>query len=172
MALVQVAIEYVLKLEDANLYGAVTMIEGDAGGRTRFGLASNYHPELVKLGFYGVMPRGEALILAGQTLMQQYADPMHIADVQDQKLANVFLAYGINRNPAEAIRTMQDACNRLYQNPQGIPVDGIMGPQTMAAINKAMPESLESRFRLLMVAHYAEKAKDNVLRGLIRRALA
>ncbi len=172
MANVQVAMEYVLKLEDATLSGVISEIPGDAGGKTRYGLASRWHPELAGVGFYGPMDKGSALILAGKTLTEQYADPMQVAAINDQTLANVFLAYGVNENPVEAIKSMQDACNRVYPQSQGISIDGVMGPATMQAINRVMPLTLVNAFRLAMVKHYAAHAADNTLRGLIRRALA
>lgn len=171
MADVRAAVEAVLRQEDATLSGCISDIPGDSGGVTRLGLASAWHPELRKTTYYTTMSPADALQVAVNTLTAQYAEPMHIDAIQDQTLATKVLSYGVNEDPQRAIEALQQAVIAVMPTIR-LDVDGIMGAATIAAVNRCMAGSLLNAFKLQMIARYATYAKDNVLRGLIDRALA
>jgi lysozyme family protein len=171
MADVKAAVMAVLRQEDSTLSGLVTDIPGDSGGVTRFGLASRWHPELSSTTFYSTMSNSDALQVAVNTLTVQYAEPLGIGDINDQALATKVLSYGVNEDPKRAAEALQVAVNELLPD-SPVTVDGAMGPWTIAAVNRCMPVSLLLAFKLQMIERYAEHAKDNVLRGLVNRALA
>ncbi len=171
MADVQTAVEAVMREEDSTLSGKITTIPGDVGGKTRFGLASRFHPELESTEFYTTMPTDEALALAESTMARTYAAPLMIEQIADQALATKFLSYGVNEDPERAVQAMQFALNVLLPDAR-IVADSKMGPLTLAAIKRCMPISLLNAFKLEMIQRYVIYAKDNVLRGLVNRALA
>lgn len=169
MADVNAAIEYVLRLEDESLSGNITEIPGDAGGKTRFGISQTAHPDLGD--FFTDMDRDSALALAKDIYAKEYAAPLHINVFYSQEMANVALAYAVNECPKIAIETLQRAANLILRFPAEDNEDGIMGPETLSRIHGCVGSALADKFRLLELAHYAKHAKDNVLRGLVRRAL-
>ena len=171
MANVQAAVEAVLRQEDSTLSGRITEIAGDAGGLTRFGFASAFHPELRETTFYTTMTNADALQLATEKMTREYAEPLWIGAIGDQALATKVLSYGVNECPQRAIEALQQAVLTMLPGLR-LNVDGVMGPQTMVAVNRCMAGSLLNAFRLQMIERYVVYAKDNVLRGLIDRALA
>ncbi len=171
MADVMLAVMAVLRQEDETLSGRISQIAGDSGGATRFGLASHYHPELALATYYTSMSRDEALQIAVKTLIAKYADPLRIGEIADQPVATKLLSYDVNEDPERATEALQRAINQaLSASP--VAVDGKMGPFTVAAANRCDPVSLLDAFKLQMIARYVAHAQDNVLRGLLRRALA
>ncbi|MGC1780896.1 MAG: putative peptidoglycan-binding domain-containing protein [Acidobacteriaceae bacterium] len=183
MADVQRAVEYVLREEDSTLSGAVTETRGDTGGKTRFGLASKWHPELLATMFYTTMPTADALQIAMTTLEKDFAAPLRIAEIQDPGIAVKFLSFGVNAGLQTAVRAMQYAVNCVYPAASAdsasmqIRVDGAMGAETIAAVNRCMAQSLLNSFRLRMCGYYASICRANVsqrefLCGWIDRALA
>jgi hypothetical protein len=91
------AIEFVLRQEDARLEGNVTMLPGDSGGPTRFGLASTSHPELVAKGCYdpSKVSRDAALAIAEQVHERTYATRLRIGEIDDQAVATAILSLGV-----------------------------------------------------------------------------
>ena len=177
MADVPKAVDSVLREEDATLSGVITDTKGDDGGKTRFGIASRFHPELLESTYYTTMDAADALQIAVLTMEKDYATPMRIAAIEDQVLATKFLSFGVNASPETAVRAMQYAVNRVYPGSAlEVTVDGEMGPLTVAAINRCMAESLLNSFRLRMVGYYNSicRPKPSQLKflcGWIDRAL-
>lgn len=171
MADVKAAVMAVIRQEDETLSGKITQIKGDAGGRTRFGLAEAFHPELAQTTYYTTMDNADALQVAVNTMTAHYADPLMIAQIVDQALATKVLSYGVNEWIVRATQALQLALNVLLPSAH-IDVDGKMGPFTIAAANRCMGVSLLLAFKVQMIERYAVYAKDNVLRGLVNRALA
>lgn len=123
MADVQAAIDYVLGWEDATLSGVITE---DSGGRTRFGIAEKYHPELTNCLYYGSMGQVAALQMARGIYDISYAQPLCIAEITNQDIANKLLSLGVNMGVREASLILQDAVQVVG--------DGRIGPMTLFAI--------------------------------------
>lgn len=172
---VSAVIDAVMRQEDATLAGAIVNVAGDTGGTTRFGLASKWHPELRGTGYFTIMGRDQALALAEKTLNDQYAAPMRIGQIADPKVAQKFLSFGVNAGAQVAVKRMQEAVNQVLA--ANVNVDGICGPDTVAAINRAMPQGLLNAFAVSVIRMYADlcnqRAADrNELLGWVNRALA
>lgn len=160
MANVDVAIDFVLRQEDAALSGDVTTLKGDSGGATRFGLASADHPELVAEGFYDKtrVSRDQALQIAQQVYSAKYAAPLRVADISDQACATAVLSLGINSGPHEAGEALQKACVVLGHT---VSVDGEIGTETLTAANACDPDRLLAEFSEQADEFYRGLAADN-----------
>jgi Glycosyl hydrolase 108 len=81
MADIQEAIYSVLRQEDATLSGVITDIPGDSGGRTRYGIAERWHPELTATGFFSTMSSAAALKVAEGVYAASYAKHLMLAQI-------------------------------------------------------------------------------------------
>jgi lysozyme family protein len=167
MADVEAAIQYVLHQEDATLSGVVTQTAD--GKRTRFGIDEHFHPELASCLFYDSMGSMAALKIAEGIYARQYCDPLCIAEISDQQVANKLLSLGVNCGIGPAAKMLQDALE--------VPGDGRIGPLTLDALDRAQPSVVLSRVRELAVEHYEDLIhKDQSLAvfrtGWLRRAEA
>lgn len=173
MASEAVSVDFTLRLEDATLSGVVSDLPNDPGGKTRFGIASTFHPELLATTFYTTMSTPDALQVAMNILSAQYAAPLQLAEWPNQTLANIVTAFAVNAGVEAAVRTLQAALNSAAGGIVGLLArDGFMGPQTLSVMRAIHPVPEILAFRVAMVRHYEEHEPDNLLRGLIRRALA
>src|SRR5579863_7264572 len=93
-------IKWVIRFEDSTLSGVVTNLPGDSGGMTRFGIASNAHPE-VPASFY-TTDVATALFMAEQIYANQYWHPLHLDAVNDDGLASVMMDWGVNSGASRA----------------------------------------------------------------------
>lgn len=150
MANVQAAIDYVLRFEDPTLSGVVTT---DPGGRTRFGIAERFHPELTNCLFYSSMGATAALTIAMRIYSDTYAAPLCIADIQSQDVADKLLSLGVNCGVRSASKRLQEAVE--------VKGDGRIGPITLDALDRADPDTVLARLKQLAVEHYEELIRDN-----------
>jgi lysozyme family protein len=173
MANVKEAIDRVLIEEDATLSAHVVNLH-DGAGRTRLGITSVNHPELIPRGFFdeAKMNRIQAIAVAEQVYSDYYATPLHIADIQDQALANAVLSFGVNSGIATSAHTLQQACVECGEH---LDVDGHLGPATIAAVNSLNAKWLLTEFSNLAQAYYKliasiHPADEVFLRGWLARA--
>lgn len=80
--------------------------------------------------------------------------PYHFADLQSQPLADKVFDVGVNIGPNKAIRRLQEAHNLLVHDSLEIACDGILGPLSIAAINKDSEPQLLAAFRNTVAAYY------------------
>lgn len=154
MADSKIAIEFVMREEDETLSGVITE---DAGGRTRFGIAERWHPEVTATGFYEAstvvaMAQAEAIYQDG------YWVPMNGGDIISQYVANRVLSFCINEGNHTAVTLLQQSLVTLGA-PIGI--DGDPGPATIAALNaqtSANEAALMMEWRRRLAAFYIRKA--------------
>lgn len=165
------AVDNTLRFEDASLSGVVTI---DKGGRTRFGIAERFHPELGPRGFYE-LDRMLALGIAEDV----YARVYWLAPYQDlasQLIANKLFDMGVNEGVGGHYST--HALQRsLYKLGSNNPVDGVLGPATIAAANTEdeleLLHLLRMDWRDLKLQELAKHPEDEKYRnGWLRRALA
>src|SRR5215831_10933204 len=97
MADFKTAFLFTLQHEDAARSGKVTI---DAGGRTRFGIAEKFHPDLPEEFFTG--PAEDALAEAEKIEEREYWDVMRLAEVENQNLANKLFDMGVNMGARQA----------------------------------------------------------------------
>jgi lysozyme family protein len=188
MADPRIAIERTMKFEDSTLSGKVTF---DAGGRTRFGIAEKFHPDLPGDFFTG--PKEEALAESERLMTEEYWALMHLDDVESQDIANKLFDMAVNMGVHQAVIYAQRAVNFLIQQgTQAVidspvtPVlraaftlleDGKMGPKTIAAINTEDPAVFYGLLKQFSAAHYRHIAANNPsqainLNGWLKRAEA
>lgn len=157
MADFQPAFETTLRWEDPHLSGVVTY---DAGGKTRFGLASKYNPDLEAKGFY-TLPVEEALPLAVPIYRERY---WNWDWIQSQPVANKLFDMGVNLGPGTARMLLNKALATL-ETPDA----------TFAAINAEDQVKLLALLRDQCATYYTLQAEHNpnlrkYLSGWLRRA--
>jgi lysozyme family protein len=140
------AILYVLRNEDRTMSGVVTT---DRGGKTRYGIAQKYHPE-VEPSFYTCTNLG-ALGEAQQIYKNSYCKPLSLAGIDSQPIANKLLDIGVNCGLDSAGIMAQTGANTLGAI---LKVDGKLGPVSVAAINKVDANKLMGQLIVLSQIHY------------------
>lgn len=151
MADMKAAIDFVLRQEDATLSGVITNSPADRGGRTRWGIAEKWHPELTANGFFDDMPAAESLAVAEGVYSQQYAGPLMLAEINSQAVATALLSMAVVEGQREAVTLLQRAC--------GVNADGVLGPQTLAAVNGE--KSMIQQFGLFQRAYFQRIAAND-----------
>jgi lysozyme family protein len=151
MANVDAAIDYVLGWEDATHSGVIT--SAPDGKRTRFGIDERWHPELTNCLYYGSMGQVAALQIARSIYDTSYCQPLCIAEIAHQEVANKLLSLGVNVGVVNAAKMLQDAVTVVG--------DGRIGPLTLHALDLADPakvladlrDEAESYYDALVDAH-------------------
>src|SRR5438270_8975933 len=151
MASFDEAIRFVLRNEDPHLSGIVTE---DSGGRTRLGIAERFHPELGD-AFYAA-PVEAALEAAREIYRDDYWRCIRGDDLSDQGIATKLLDMAVNMGVRQAVVLCQRALNVDAVPP--IFEDGILGPETLKAINRSEPTSLAAHLRGACSAFYQHLA--------------
>jgi lysozyme family protein len=127
------AILFCIRLEDEQMAGVVTDRKYDHGGRTRWGLAERWHPELAQIGFYDKMSREESLDWAMCVYETSYSKPLAITQIADQRIANSLLSMGIVSGTHPAALLLQDALCAIGSK---VGLDGAIGQETIDAANR------------------------------------
>jgi len=169
MADFKAAFEFVLQHEDPARSGKVTV---DAGGRTRFGIAARFHPDLPEEFFTG--PAENALAEAEKIEEQEYWDSMRLGEVENQNVANKLFDMAVNMGVCQAAIYAQRTANALPTEGHMVE-DGVVGGKTLAAINAANAIAFHQLLCELSAAHYRHLAAVNPaqavnLKGWLKRA--
>lgn len=90
---------------------------------------------------------------AGDIYRQQYWDKLLLDQFKDQALANKAFDLAVNTGTNEATRFLQNAA--------GVPVDGQMGPMTLAAVNSGDPAALLLGLQNTAARYYRQVAQVN-----------
>jgi lysozyme family protein len=172
MADFKAAFAFVLQHEDSTCSGKVTV---DAGGRTRFGIAEKFHPDLPEEFFAG--PAEEALAEAEKIEQREYWEAMRLDEVKNQKVANKLFDMGVNMGARQAAFYAQRAANALAASDARIAEDAVIGPRTLAAINAGDPIAYYQLLCEFSAAYYRHLAAVNPaqavnLAGWLKRAAA
>jgi lysozyme family protein len=167
MANIAAAVLYVLRDEDSRLRGTVTT---DQGGKTRFGIAQKFHPELDP-SFY-TCPAPEALAQAQLIYAKDYAAPLLLSLITSQPTANKLLDVGINCGVGISARMAQTAVTTLGKP---VTVDEHIGPASIAAINAVDSSKLMAQLITLSKIYYRnvaviERASPDELASWLTRA--
>jgi lysozyme family protein len=160
---------FTLQHEDSTRSGKVTE---DAGGRTRFGIAEKFHPDLGEEFFTG--PAEEALVEAEKIEEREYWDTLLLGEVENQNVANKIFDMSVNMGVRQAAVYAQRAANSQVQQ---LKEDGNIGPKTLAAINAIDPQSFYGLLCQFSASHYRHIATNNPaqavnLAGWLKRAEA
>lgn len=139
----------------------VTNDPADPGGRTQWGISERSNPEAWK---DGVVTEAEARAI----YERKYVKGPGFDKIHDSALMAQMVDYGVNSGPMVAIQKVQDIL--------GLPVDGLLGPHTLDAINSSAPQAGLGnklvRSRVLMICKIVQKRPDQLkyLLGLVDRA--
>lgn len=133
----------------------------DPGGETKYGISRRSYPD--------VDIKNLKLEEAKDIYRQDFWDRIKGDAIQSQDVASNLFDYAVNAGTRRAVRTVQ----RLT----GAAQDGIVGPQTLAAINSQDGLNLNLRLVLARVDFYTEIAARRAelrtfLVGWLRRALS
>jgi lysozyme family protein len=172
MADFQPAFEFVLQHEDPTRSGKVTV---DAGGRTRFGIAAKFHPDLPEEFFDG--PAEDALAEAEKIEEREYWERMRLAEIGNQDVANKLFDMGVNMGVRQAAIYAQRAANAVLDRDRRLVEDGVIGARTLAAISTVKPIEFYQLLCELSAGHYRHVAAVNPaqavnLAGWLKRAEA
>ena len=127
------AFEFVMNHEDPQRSGKVTE---DAGGRTRFGIAQKFHPEL-KAEFFSAPPE-DAMKQAEEVLRRDYWERMRLSEVNNQNVANKLFDMAVNMGVHQAGVYAQRAANGLITAQVAL-------PSAVAQRSRAAAASAEGR---------------------------
>jgi lysozyme family protein len=130
MADFEAAFDFVMNHEDPQRSGKVTE---DAGGRTRFGIAQKFHPEL-KPEFFSAPPE-EALKQAEDILRRDYWNRMRLSEIGNQNVANKLFDMAVNMGVHQAGVYAQRAANGLITAKVALPAP--LAQRSMAAVAPA-----------------------------------
>src|SRR5690349_15669045 len=150
------AFAFVLQHEDSTRSGKVTV---DLGGRTRFGIAEKFHPDLPEEFFTGLAE--DALAEAERIEEREYWVAMRLAEVEDQNVANKLFDMAVNMGVRQAAVYAQRAINALVAVDARVAEDGVIGPRTLAVINAADPIAYYQLLREFSGAFYRHLAAVN-----------
>ena len=145
------SIDYVLRQEDATMSGVITDDTWDTGGKTRFGVAQHFHPELTPSGFYDSMSTADALVVAHRVYTFSYAGPLLLVQMRSQKVANALLSFAINEGVEPCVKILQ---NTLASMKLSVTTDGVMGSQTINALNSVDETLLLKMLAINQRGHY------------------
>ncbi len=153
MANVKQAIDFVMRQEDSAMSGVITNARGDHGGRTRWGISENAHPELTASGFFGDMSVWDSLKAAEDVYAKFYAAPLKLDQITSQGLATALLSFSVLEGQERAVKMLQHCL--------GVMEDGYLGPQTVAAINRASEFAIMQAYGLQQRAYFMRLAAIN-----------
>jgi len=153
------AVEVVLEHE-----GGYVHDPRDPGGETKWGISRRSYPELDIAN----LTREDVIAIYYRDWWQRYGYDR----LQDDAVATKLLDMAVNMGPATAHRLLQEALVFLGSP---VDVDGILGPQTIGAANKADPKRLLQVLRWMAAHHYYRIADQRpqsraFLLGWLRRA--
>ncbi len=126
------AVEFVLDQE-----GGFSSHPADPGGLTKYGISLRSNPELGEAGIRN-LTREQAI----EIYRVKYWKPMKLSRFTPRLALPMFDA-SVNHGPKKAVELLQRALNTLGA---GLDVDGIVGPNTIAASKKYSPRRVLKAF--------------------------
>lgn len=138
-----------------------TTIAGDTGGTTKYGISKRAYPQL------DIAQLTEDQ--AKDIYRADYWNAIRGDDIASQPVAENLFDTAVNMGPRQAVRLAQVALGVK-------PVDGQLGPGTLAALNAADPYRFLADYTLAKVARYvnlcnANRSQSKFLLGWLNRAL-
>jgi len=153
------AVEFVLAHE-----GGYVNDPADPGGETKWGISRRSYPELDIAN----LTREDAIAIYYRDFYVKYGYDR----LRDEAVATKVFDMAVNMGPATAHRLLQEALVFLGYD---IAVDGILGPQTIGATNRADPRRLLQVLRWKAAERYFRLVEQRpqlraFLLGWLRRA--
>jgi len=171
------AVEVVLQHE-----GGLSEHPSDPGGVTHWGISLTW---LQRLGLAegdidgdGDVDADDVRALSRERAIELYRrywwEPLRLSEVRDLGVATKILDLAVNMGSGPAVRLLQQA---LRVAGEDVAVDGILGSQTLGAVNRVNPALLLELYRVQAARYYhqlVDRRPELVVfeRGWLRRALA
>ena len=167
MAKFKEAFEKVLKLEFNSPGNALHWNKGETG-YTYMGIYETAHPNWngwglvkstvqkhddVKEASTELYKNKELTEKVGEFYKAEFWDKMKLDTIANQKVAEEMFVMGVNAGIKVAVR--------LAQRVVGVKDDGVIGPMTIAALNKADGAVFDKEYDALEIAHYNMLAEKN-----------
>ena len=136
----------------------------DKGGRTKYGISEKSHPE-----FWANGQDGPTEAQARTLYAQKYVRGPGFDKILDPSLQAQLIDYGVNSGPMVAIQKLQAILK--------VPVDGVLGLNTLSTITRVDPKWLNNQLvgaRVLMFAKLVTNvpSQSKFLIGWITRAIS
>ena len=140
----------------------------DRGGKTFAGISYRSNSDWSGWELLNQGKKDEAAALAVDLYKRRYWDALRLDQVRSEEVAAVLFSCCVLSGPRFAIRTAQRVAHS--------PADGLIGPNTITAINKVDSEKFILAYAIARIAHFkAICAKDRTqlvfLVGWINRVL-
>lgn len=141
----------------------------DYGGLSKYGISKREFPNIDIEN----LTQAQAMTLLEERYWQTY----HLGDINNQILANQIFLLLINMDPLKAGRIVQMALNACGRGIVNVQIDGILGSESMRAINSVVAYWLSDRIRVEECRYYLSLTDDDKtqivnFRGWVRRALS
>lgn len=138
----------------------------DAGGETKFGISKRSYPD--------IDIKNLTLQKAKDIYKRDFWDPHLYKAIRDVNIATKVFDLSVNMGSKWGVHIVQRA---LRDTGQDMLEDGILGPMTVAAINKADPTNLMTALKSQAARYYRILAATNpkrekFLKGWLNRAYA
>ena len=163
MAIFSQVVPLILELEGTT----VSDNSMDYGGKTKYGISKKQFPsiDIDNLTIDSAMKLFE----------KEYWLRYRLSEIHDQNIANQIFLLLINMNPLNAGKIVQRAINLSLHTTPCI-IDGIIGTDTLTALNSASSVLLSAMMRIESCRYYLmlvdnDESQRIYFRGWIRRAL-
>ena len=145
-----------------------TNYKNDRGGRTYAGVSFRSNPKWAGWALLDAGKIEEAKIQVGLVYKANYWNPLGLDKVTADGIAEVLFSSSVLSGPRTALR--------LAQRVVGVPADGIIGPQTLSALNASDPTLFELRYGYVRINRFYEIGRKNPsqrehFRGWVKRVL-
>ncbi len=122
----------------------------DPGGETKYGISKRSYPHV------DIKALTEAQ--AKDIYYRDWWLRLRCNEIQDNRIAQKYLDTSINVGPRNGVRILQRA---LCDVGEAVVIDGIIGPKTLAATNRADPDKLLASMRYHQAQHYKKLIDRN-----------
>ncbi len=144
----------------------------DHGGATKFGLTLSFLQGDVDKGYSEDELRDMTLTEAEAIYKKYWWDKYEIGSINNQLLADKVFESVTNLGPNHAIRLVQKAIN---DTGTPIHIDGVLGPQTINAMNTTKAPAILAALKVNLVSYYQgivahDPSQSKFLDGWLNRA--
>ena len=133
----------------------------DPGGATNFGISQRAYP------FLNIreLTIEEAIEIYRRDYWQRDWE-----EIKSQRVADLLMLMAVNAGTKRAVRFHQRACNKCGE---GLKIDGVFGPHTLASTNGIRPVKLVAAIQQVHIGFYVRLAKLDhpFFLGWVRRVL-
>lgn len=146
----------------------------DSGGPTNWGITQE---DLARFMGHTVSPNDVRNMTRDTALMiyqRFYWGPLHMAELNNEKIATAVFDVGVNRGIVRGIKYAQRSCNQCGIGPELV-VDGHVGPKTIASLKLQHPTSFIESLYIIVAQGYRDIVSNNpsqsvFINGWLRRA--